>query len=182
MKKGKYLFVGVLLLLPLINCFGQAYLGWTTQEANLRKGPGTNFEIISTLKVEADIFIISSRTQNDFYNVIDIATNREGYVHKSLVYLSEKIEEGPSPFVESGRSSTDNPELRIYNNTDLTLTLKMNETVYSFNPKERKTITVNPGLYSYRASAPGVIPDIGSENLKGNMSYSWEFYIQTTWR
>ena len=59
------------------------------------------------------------------------------------------------------------------------MTLKLNSEIYSFSPNERKTITLSPGFYDYRASAPGVLPNIGSESMKSNMKYSWEFYIQT---
>jgi hypothetical protein len=53
----------------------------------------------------------------------------------------------------------------------------MNSITYSFSPNETKKISFSPGNYEYRASAPGVIPDIGSESLASNMLYSWKFYI-----
>jgi len=70
-------------------------------------------------------------------------------------------------------------EIEIYNNTDRPLTLKMNEHYFIFLSKERKTFTLAPGTYSYRASTPGVIPDLGTEKLVNNNCYRWEFYIST---
>ena len=61
----------------------------------------------------------------------------------------------------------------------MTLTLKLNNERHFFSPFERKTITSVPGKCSYRASAPGVIPNVGIELLESNMVYSWEFYIVT---
>jgi|TARA_B110000908_G_scaffold151446_1_gene186175 hypothetical protein len=67
----------------------------------------------------------------------------------------------------------------ITNNTNLTLTLKLNSELFTFNPNEKQIISLLPGKYSYRASAPGVIPNIGTENMESNMNYSWQFYIIT---
>lgn len=67
----------------------------------------------------------------------------------------------------------------ITNNTNLTLTLKLNSELFTFNPNEKQIISLLPGKYSYRASAPVVIPNIGTENMESNMNYSWQFYIIT---
>jgi uncharacterized protein YgiM (DUF1202 family) len=165
----------------IVSCgFGQSYLGWTTKQVNFRSGPGTEFEIISSLKPGTQIFIVSIETENDFYSVIDIATDKEGYLHKSFVKVGEKVavnQEGA--FTITGKTSNINPQVEIYNNTSTTLTLKVNNDRYMFSPFERKTIDLFAGKCSYRASAPGVIPNIGVESLESNMLYNWEFYIVT---
>lgn len=164
-------------------CFGQAYLGWTTKQVNLREGPGIEYGIISSLTPGTQIFIVSLEAEDDFYNIIDIETNTEGYIHKSFVKLGDRVksnEEGI--FTPSGEISSTNPEIEIYNNTVKTLTLKLNFDTYTFSPHQRKTLTLSPGEYNYRASAPGVIPDIGKEMVHSNMGYSWEFYIVTVWQ
>lgn len=167
------LFLGVASL-----AFSQSYLGWVTKQVNFRQGPGTDQEIISSLKPGTQIFIVSLETQNDFYNVIDIATDKEGYIHKSFVKLGGLVEKNETGmFTPSGKTSSNYPEIAIFNNTSLTLTLKLNNEAYNFIPQQKRTITLNPGTYNYRASAPGVIPNIGTEHIESNMGYSWEFYI-----
>lgn len=163
--------------------FGQAYLGWTTKQVNFREGPGTEYDIISSLAPGTQIFIVSLESENEFYNIIDIETNTEGYIHKSFVKLGDRVESNEEGiFTPSGEISSTNPEIEIYNNTVKTLTLKLNFDTYTFSPHQRKTITLPPGNYNYRASAPGVIPDIGKEMVHSNMGYSWEFYIVTVWQ
>ena len=54
------------------------------------------------------------------------------------------------------KTSRYNPEIEIFNNTSLTLTLKLNSETYTFSPQQKRTITLNPGTYNYRASAPGL--------------------------
>lgn len=162
--------------------FSQSYLGWVTKQVNFRTNPDKNSEIISSLKAGTQIFIISTETENDFYNIIDIATNKEGYVHKSFVKLGEYVAKNNGGlFTPEGSSSSYDSEVSIYNRTSKTLTLKLNSETYTFYPSERKTITLSPGFYDYRASAPGVLPNIGSETMKSNMKYSWEFYISTSY-
>lgn len=177
MKKLIFLTI---FLLTYISGFSQSYLGWVTKQVNFRQGPGTEYAVISLLKAGTQIFIVSVDAENDFYNIIDIENDREGYVHKSFVKLGQIVEKNESGlFTPSGKTSTYNPEIEIFNNTLLTLTLKLNSETYIFSANQKRTITLNPGTYNYRASAPGVIPNIGTEFMESNMGYTWQFYIVT---
>lgn len=168
------------LFLTSLTGFSQSYLGWVTSQVNFRQGPGTDYVVISSLQAGSQIFIVSLDTENDFYNVIDIASDKEGYIHKSFVKLGQEVEKNEKGmFTPSGKTSTYNPEIEIFNNTSLTLTLKLNSETYSFYPQQKRTITLSPGSYNYRASAPGVIPNIGTEYMESNMGYTWQFYIVT---
>ncbi len=163
--------------------YSQSYLGTITKQVNFREGSSTEDNIISFLKPNSDVFIISLETENDYYNVIDIATDREGYVHKSFVKIGKLVSKSnESVFTPTGQSSNYDPEVKIFNNTSKTLTLKLNTQLYYFSPYETKNITLSPEKYDFRASAPGVIPYIGTERLKSNQGYSWEFYISTSRR
>ncbi|MBK9103290.1 MAG: SH3 domain-containing protein [Saprospiraceae bacterium] len=176
----KQLLVLTILFVVSLSMYSQSYLGSVTKQVNFRQGPGTDFDIISSLSPGTQIFVVSLDSENDFYNIIDIATDREGWIHKSFIKLGQIVEKNEGGiFAPSGQSSTYNPEIEIFNNTSLTLSLKLNSDIYSFSPKQRKTITLSPGSYSYRASAPGVIPNIGTELMESNMSYTWQFYIVT---
>jgi hypothetical protein len=164
----------------IFSCFSQSYLGWTTKQVNFRSGPGTEYEIISSLKPGSQIFIISTETENDFYSVIDIATDKEGYLHKSFVKLGDEVEvNNEGIFSVAGKSSNINPQIEVYNNTSITMTLKINNDKYTFAPQEKKTLTSVAGKCSFRASAPGVMPNVGTENIESNVLYNWEFYIVT---
>jgi hypothetical protein len=144
--------------------YSQSYLGWTTKQVNFRSGPGTNYEIISILQAGNQIFVVSDVPENDFYNVIDIATDKEGYLHKSFVKFGDKIDANSEGiFAITGKSTSEQPQLDIYNNTSITMTLKLDNNRYVFSPQEKKSINYSSGKCSYRASAPGVIPSVGSE-------------------
>jgi hypothetical protein len=179
MRFRLFIIVGIILFACNI-CYSQSYIGWITKQVNFRSVPSKTGEVISSLKAGTQIFIISSDLENDFYSVIDINTNQEGYVHKSFIKLGDAVERNQGGlFSPDGKSSSNEPELAIYNNTSKTLTLKLNSVRYSFYPQERKTITLSAGIYEYIASAPGVMPNIGTETVRSNNKYSWEFYIQT---
>jgi hypothetical protein len=177
MKKIIFL---ILLLLTASIGFGQSYLGWVAKQVNFRQGPGSDYEVISSLKPGTQIFIVSLETENDFYNIIDIETDKEGFIHKSFVKLGDIVEKNESGmFMPSGKTSTYDSVLEIFNNTSIALTLKLNSQSYYFLPMQKRTLTLSPGTYSYRASAPGVIPDIGTEYLVSHQGYTWQFYIVT---
>lgn len=162
--------------------FSQSHLGWITKQVNFRVYPSKDSTILSSLEPGTQIFIVSLETVNDFYNIIDIETNTEGYVHKNFVKVGILVEvNDQGVFIPSGETSTYNPDAEIFNNTNLTMTLKLNSLIYTFSPHEKRTLSLSPGAINYRASAPGVIPNIGTEYLKNNQSYSWEFYIITTY-
>ena len=161
----------------------QSYLGIITKQVNFRQGPSSGYNVISSLKPQTQIFIVSLETENDYYNIIDITTDKEGYVHKSFVKVGKVVSKSKeSVFTPSGQTSNNNSEVKIFNNTSKTLTLKLNTELYYFSPKETKNINLNPGEYDFRASAPGVIPYIGTEDLNSNQGYSWEFFITTSRR
>lgn len=163
--------------------FGQSYLGKTTKQVNFRSEPNTESKILSSLMKDQDVFIVSLVTENDFYNIIDIKTNTEGYVHKSFIRIGNLITKSKeNVFQPSGKISNYNPEVEIFNDTNKSLTLKLNNEYFYFRPFETKNINLDPGEYDFRASAPGVIPYIGSEKLISNQGYSWKFYIVTSYR
>ena len=134
--------------------------------------------LLKQLKI-IQIFILSLDEENEFYNVIDLNTDTEGFVHKSKVKIGDAVYKNEQKiFTPSGKIYSYNPEVQIYNNTNLTLTLKLNGVTYTFSPQEYQTLTLQPGLYDYRATAPGVVPNFGSEYLEKNEGYSWTFYLR----
>lgn len=180
MKKLYSLF---LILILCSTAFGQSYLGTITKQVNFREGPGSDYGVLSSLRPQTQVFIISLHTENDYYNIINIDKDVEGYVHKSFVKVGKLISKSTeSVFTPVGKTASSNAEVEVYNNTSKTLTLKMNTQLFSFGPQETKNINLYPGEYEFRASAPGVIPYLGTESLDGKQGYSWQFYISTSRR
>lgn len=177
-RKEVFLFLPIFLI--VLTSTAQSYLGTISKQVNLRDGPGTEYKIVTSLKPKTQVFIVSLDTEDDFYNVIDIASNKLGYVHKSYLVIGKEVPKSEGGlFTPSGSSTQEEPEVEIYNNTNRTMTLKLNLESFTFDPKEKKTLTLSAGIYSFIASAPGVIPNYGSETLDGNTRYTWEFYIVT---
>ena len=176
----KNFFLLCLLCLIFTSAQSQSYLGWVTSTVNLREGPDTSYKVITSLNQGSQIFISSLADNNGFVNIIDIASNKEGYVSKKYIQVGQEIEVSSEGILQNmGQTSSYQPEIEIYNNTSLTLTLKMNDKKYSFHSKEKRKFNLPPGSYKYTASAPGVIPDVGNELLVNNNGYRWEFYIVT---
>lgn len=178
--KKVFLFIFLALSIP---AFSQSYLGTVTKKVNFRIGPGSDYEIIHSLKPGTQIFIVSLETENDFYNIIDIETDKEGYVHKSFVKVGKLVAKSDGSFISASENSSSNDsEANIFNNTSITMTLKLNTEVYRFSPQETKNIKLIPGNYDFRASAPGVMPNVGSKEFENNHIYTWKFFISTSRR
>ncbi len=161
--------------------YAQSYLGYVNKTVNFRTEANTSCKVISSLQQGTALFVISKDKINGFYQVLDIETNIEGFVHSSFVQLDEMLPKNEDGiFTPVGKTTKENPTIRIHNDTSIALTLKLNDEIYSFSPQERKSLTLSSGSYSYRASAPGVLPDYGTELMKSSYEYEWSFYISTT--
>jgi len=163
------------------NTITGSYLGFVKQTVNFREGPGTDYSIIKTLSAGTQIFIVSNNKKNNYYNVIDLETNLEGFVYNTYVEFDKPIEINEDDlFVENGKSSFSSiSEVDVYNNTNKTLTVFIGGSNYLFSAQEKRKISIKPNEYKYRVTAPGVIPYLGKDNIKSGYNYSWEFYIVT---
>ena len=159
----------------------QSYLAYVKQTVNFRNGPGTQFNIIKFFPVGTQIFVISTIDVNNYYNVIDLETNTEGYIYKTYVQLDKVVEINEDDlFVESGKSSSSTvSEVEVYNNTNKILTVFLGGSSYVFSAQEKRKININPGQYDYRVTAPGVLPYLGKDKIVSGFNYSWQFYIIT---
>lgn len=178
MKKVFLLTIFLFTIATISNA--QSYLGYVSKQVNFRTEANTNCTVISTLQRGTALFIISKEKINGFYQVLNIETNKEGFVHSNFVQLDRALPKNEDGiFTPIGKTSFTQPVIKIHNNTSLTLTLKLNNDLYTFSPQERKTLTLSSGSYTYRASAPGVLPDYGTENMQSNYEYEWSFYVST---
>lgn len=174
----KKLFLICLFLISISSVYSQHYLGITTKSVNLRDYPSTDGEILKKLTPNQNIFIFENETENDFYHIIDIESDTEGYVHKDYVKLKKPMSRNQGKtFTKENDIEDYDSKVKIYNKTSGTLTLRLNSNIYIFTPYERKEIDLSPGFYTILASSPGVIPYSGGDDVVSNTAYSWEFYI-----
>jgi len=159
----------------------QSYLGFIKENVNFRKGPSTDFAIIKSLSAGTQIFIISTKENNNYYKVIDLSTNLEGYVYSTYITLDKPVEVNEDDlFVETGKSSLSTvSQVEVYNNTSKNLTIFIGGSNYLFSSQEKRSISIKPNEYTYRVTAAGVIPYLGKDTIKSGYNYSWEFYIVT---
>ena len=161
------------------NSKSSSYIGWITKKVNFRVGPSKDYRIIKSLERGNQIFIISDIPENSYYNIIDIESNMEGYVHKAFVEVGDKIEKSKGEmFTSKGTTNKYDTEIEIYNNTNKTLTLKLNKNRFKFSPQEKRTISMKPDNVNYIASASNVIPLTGSKSFDEYSSWTWQFYIK----
>ncbi|HNO30043.1 MAG TPA: SH3 domain-containing protein [Chitinophagales bacterium] len=162
----------------------QACLGHTTAQLNLRTDPSTESPIINKISQGALIFIEDTSTTYDgFYYILDIMSNNYGFASTKYIKVDSALQKSPDRiFSPLGRSRSYNPSVAVKDSTNLEVTLKLNNSVYIFQPGETRTLELPPGKYTYVASAPGVLPYFGDDLLEANYSYYWTFYVVTVRR
>lgn len=176
MKKKLLLFCLFVFSCNVIH--SQHYLGEITKPVNLRASSSTDSEILKKLNAKQNVFIFDKETENDFYHIIDISTDTEGYVHKDFVKLKKPLSQNQDKtFTKDNEIEDYDSKVKIHNDTNRNLTLRLNSNIYSFSPQERKEIILTPGFYKILASSPGVIPYSGGDDVDSNTAYSWKFYI-----
>jgi hypothetical protein len=158
----------------------KSYIGIVNKEIDLLSGPGSGFEIIKNLIPGNQLFIISDKPINDYYNVIDIVSNEEGYVHKSSIELANEVEinEVNDLFKFAGKSeSLTSSRIEAINSSEKPMTLMFGGSTWLFAPKGKWFINVSPGNYKIIVSSPNVIPYIEKVEIESGKNYKREYVI-----
>lgn len=159
------------------------YIAYATTNVNLRECPSTDCSILANVPKNEILFVDTEDKIGDFYHVIFVDKDISGYIHSRYVKLYKKVkEENGNILSESGETETFNPTVNVTNDTDVTMTLKLNSEEYHFNAHEVKDLTLSPGEVKIRASSPGIIPYVGKDKVRNNYEYTWKFYIITVRR
>lgn len=159
--------------------YGKAYIAYTNATVSLKEGAGANYGTVETLK-PGTVVVIDTREENgDYYYATNFDTGAEGYISKSKVSPYEIIPESDGSFFVENKYSDyhENPRVEITNSTNKNMTLTLNGTKYKISAYGKKEVTLPAGTCKFKATAPGVMPFIGSKYLKQGHEYTWEFYI-----
>lgn len=170
----------VVLQLVVIMSFAQSYIAHTVSGVNLREGPSTEYDIIEHLKKGAALYVDLDESIDGWYLVVNIENDVEGYVSSKYVELDKRVEKSNSTSIQkSARSYDYNPAIHVKNSSSTSMSLRINSTTYRLSPYETIIVNMEPGRFTFRASAPGVVPRSGEYTVESNYDYEWEFYIVT---
>jgi len=163
----------------LVTVTYKTYSGKINDKTYLYSGPSNSFETLLILNPESPVLILSDKDINNYYNVIDIESNIEGYVFLNNVdFIEEQKVEKNNVFDVIG-NTTDIRfcEIEIYNSHNTLFILKLDTESFSFEAGETRTITIKPGSYRVFATSKGVRPYIGEINLERGKKYYRRYYV-----
>lgn len=156
------------------------YLAKVIKQASLKVEPDISSKTLQILKVNSQIYVFANEDEDGFVKVIDITTNKLGWVQKNLL---KKVKDLPlsqkSSFQDDGESSSYEPEVVIKNTTRLTIRLIVGDKSFTLKAHSTTTEFINVGEQIYTASAPGVIPLSGKHLFNSNSKYNWTFTLVT---
>lgn len=87
-----------------------------------------------------------------------------------------------SPFTARYIGGDRAPEIEVTNNAGITFNLALNNSRYMIAPSTSRKIILEPGTYTYQATAPSVRPLEGEKEFQRGYVYTWEFYVVTRTR
>jgi len=163
----------------LVTVTYKTYSGKINDKTYLYSGPSKSFKPLLVLNPESKVLILNDKDINNFYNVIDIESNIEGYVFLNNVdFIEEQKVEKNNVFDVIG-NTTDIRfcEIEIYNSHNTLFILKLDTESFSFEAGETRTITIKPGSYRVFATSKGVRPYIGEINLERGKKYYRRYYV-----
>jgi hypothetical protein len=154
----------------------QLRIGTASNKVNFRIGPGTNYKILQTIDTSNLLVVLPREPKNGFLEVFDVETSSRGYVHESLIRITDTLNFGKQHFFEkSGENATGDIQIELINGTALPLFVWINKISYDISPHEKKVLVLEDEKVIYFASAPGVFPVFGKETLQKGSTYTWKF-------
>jgi len=159
------------------------FLAKSIKKATLKEEADSSSKTKLTLPLGSQLYAFSEIDVDGYIKVIEIRTNKLGYVRKTAI---EKVKDLPlsqsNSFEQSGQSSSADPEVVIKNTTSMTISLIVGGKYFSLPPQTTSTKTIDSGDQKYTASAPSVIPLSGIHYFKPGDKYTWTFTIRKTYR
>ncbi len=159
------------------------FLARTIKKASLKSDADSSSKTKLILPLGSQLYAFSESDVDGYIKVIDIRTNKLGYVRKTTI---KKVKDLPlsqsNAFGESGQSSSADPEVVIKNTTSKTITLIVGAKYFSLSPHTTSTETIESGDLTYTASAPLVIPLSGRHTFTAGDKYIWTFTIETSYK
>lgn len=154
-----------------------------TDSANLREEPYRTAAIVRKIARDDFVVLLSREHLNGWYNVIHVDSGDEGWLHGNSIKVSYTTNpRRESPFSAERTDSYSDPTVYVSNESNKTLSLTIGSSKYTIGPGTNRSITIRPGSYRYVASAPGVIPAMGTHEWSVGYTYTWRFWIETTYR
>jgi hypothetical protein len=153
----------------------------TAVRANLREAPYQSSGVVIEVSQKSILALISREPQDNWLNVVDIASGKEGWINSRLARVMLSRNKKSQDVFKAERYANDgDPQVWVQNNTDKFMNLKIGSKSYQIQSHSGIQITIPAGTHEFYASAAGVIPLFGSKNWQEGHRYSWSFYIKTT--
>lgn len=131
--------------------------------------------------LKGDNLVILDRDPTaDWLNVINTETGKEGWVYKGhiTIYYTRSPKVSPVAIEEERGESYSDPKIRITNQSELTMTLRLGDSIYTLAPYTERNITLTEGRYKFYSSFPRAYPLLGEKYFSRGYNYSWTFYIK----
>lgn len=155
------------------------------QKANLRASAYANSSVITELSKGNVLVLLSKEPSGVWYNVINVETSEEGWIHGNNIevqFTNERQISKPTLARTTTERSDVNPYVIIKNDSEKTLYLKLGASRYVIEPNYTKRVDLTPGSYKFYASSPKVLPDIGEITFERGAYYTWRFYTHKVYR
>ncbi len=146
----------------------------------MRTGPGTGNSILMEVGRGERLVLLDRQPAGEWYNVIQIESASEGWIHASVITLVYTSKKSVGPIFGEERIDADSsPVIEVNNQSNEELNLKLGSSLYKIPAYSKRAVTLPVGAYKYYASAAGVMPAIGEHTFKIGYKYSWTFWIET---
>ena len=183
----RYSLLTLFFIATFVQCLAVRYCLYNvTRNLNLRESPFTDSEVICVIPAGSAVVVTEYehvKFDSGFSRTLYIDENIKGWAStRYMEFVQELTVDENGVFTKTGESYETDPQLDITNKTSIPITVSVNGRDFPFEPGENQKIGCEAGSVTVVASSPGVIPYIGKDYIEGNSTYSWDFFIKTTYR
>lgn len=154
-------------------------VGIVQRATALFEDPDPNSEKIGPLKPGEWTILVSRQVTNDWLNVIQLSSGRQGWVLSDRIRIRYTQHPNEGVDLQTQATGTDAPPvIDVQNNSDSLMYLHIEgEPEISIGQHGEQDVSVAPGVWTYNASAAGVIPLFGNKAFVTGDRYTWSFWI-----
>ena len=153
----------------------------TADKLNLRTGPGAFYQANGYLKKGDEVVISGEDLNKEFGVAISVDGDKYGYVSTQYLRIANELKGEYGNVLQEAQqliSTRNESVIKIKSKVDRAITVQINKKPYTIPAGQTITIEgVCPGKVVLLATAKGLRPYYGIDELRGGYVYDWVFYI-----
>lgn len=146
---------------------------------SLREQPESSAKVTRKLLGQAELVVLEPSDVSGWCRVVDTTSGEIGWIQLSHATATNRPIISRSRDVFSVASTNDGrkPTVEIRNDADRSIALEVAGKLLKIESKQTSNMDIEPGSYSFHATAARARPLLGTQKFENGSRYTWTFWI-----